>query len=268
MIEQKQQKRNAVASKSVQSFNEFTRSKNSKSSVKVKSENRGYSKFLAKASPVSKSAIDLTIETSQTPKAGITDPIIWQKAVEERQKAMEEKMDTFMSTMAIMVSKVTVAQAVTKATAAPLVTKATSVYEPSVSDPCSGAVLGVPVERSSVSEPSVGAPIIAAAALKEVVSAPPVPSITAQTVLPTVDESDPLPDGILTSDVGGGKSHHDASVDESGSVASSSSKRKRGKITSTKDNVAGSSQSSQSTPVTRSKRKLNVEEGGKEASKK
>ena len=35
MIEQKQQKRNAVASKSVQSFNEFTRSKNSKSSVKV-----------------------------------------------------------------------------------------------------------------------------------------------------------------------------------------------------------------------------------------
>ncbi len=34
-----------------------------------------------------------------------------------------------------------------------------------------------------------------------------------------------------------------------------------------KDNVAGSSQSSQSTPVTRSKRKLNEEEGGKEASK-
>jgi hypothetical protein len=259
VIEQKQQKRNAVASKSVQSFNEFTRSKNSKSSVKVKSENRGFSKNFPKASPVSKSAIDLTIETSLTPKAGITDPIIWQKAVEERQKVMEEKMDTFMSTMAILVSKVTVA---------PAVTKVTSVYGPSASDASSGAVLGVPVERSSVSEPSVGAPIIAAAALKEVVSAPPLPSITAQSVLPTVDESDPLPDGILTSDVGGGKCHHDASVDESGSVASSSSKRKRGKIASKKDNVAGSSQSSQSTPVTRSKRKLNEEEGGKEASKK
>ena len=264
MIEQKQQKRTVAASKSVQSCNEFSRKKNNKSSVKVKSENRGFSKNFPKASPVSKSAIDLTIETSLTPKAGITDPIIWQKAVEERQKVMEEKMDTFMSTMAILVSKVTVA---------PAVTKVTSVYGPSASDASSGAVLGVPVERSSVSEPSVGAPIIAAAALKEVVSAPPVPSITAQSVLPTVDESDPLPDGILTSDVltsdvGGGKCHHDASVDESGSVASSSSKRKRGKITSKKDNVAGSSQSSQSTPVTRSKRKLNEEEGGKEASKK
>jgi len=259
VIEQKQQKRTVAASKSVQSCNEFSRKKNNKSSVKVKSENRGFSKNLAKASPLSKSAIDLTIETSQTPKAGITDPIIWQKAVEERQKVMEEKMDTFMSTMAILVSKVTVA---------PAVTKVTSVYGPSASDASSGAVLGVPVERSSVSEPSVGAPIIAAAALKEVVSAPPVPSITAQSVLPTVDESDSLPDGILTSDVGGGKCHHDASVDESGSVASSSSKGKRGKITSKKDNVAGSSQSSQSTPVTRSKRKLNVEEGGKEASKK
>jgi hypothetical protein len=37
-----------------------------------------------------------------------------------------------------------------------------------------------------------------------------------------------LPDGNLVSDVGGGESHHDAAVDESGSVASSS-KRNRGK---------------------------------------
>lgn len=258
MIEQKQQKKNVAASKSEQLSNDVTRKNNNKFYVTAKSESRGYSKFLAKASPVSKSAIDLTMEASQTP-GGDTDPIAWQKAVEDRQKLMEEKMDTFMSTMAILVSKVTVA---------PAVTKVTSVYGPSASGSSSGAVLDVPVERSSVSEPSVGAPIIAAAAaLKEVVSAPPVPSITAQSVLPTVDESDSLPDGILTSDVGGGKCHHDASVDESGSVASSSSKRKRAKIASKKDNAAGSSQSSQSTPVTRSKRQLNEEKGGKEASK-
>ena len=202
-----------AASKSEQLSNDVTRKNNNKFYVTAKSESRGYSKFLAKASPVSKSAIDLTMEASQTP-GGDTDPIAWQKAVEDRQKLMEEKMDTFMSTMAILVSKVTVA---------PAVTKVTSVYGPSASGSSSGAVLDVPVERSSVSEPSVGAPIIAAAAaLKEVVSAPPVPSTTAQSttaqsVLPTVDESDPLPDGILTSDVltsdvGGGKCHHDGGL--------------------------------------------------------
>ncbi len=172
MIEQKQQKRNAAASKSVQTFNEVTRSKNSKSSVKVKSESHGSSKYLPKASPASKSAIDLTMDTSQTPNGGSTDPIAWQNTVEEKQKAMEEKMDTFMSTIAILVSKVSVDPAVTKAT--------------SVS---SGAVLGVPVEHSAVSEPLVGAPSLTAATLKEVVCAPPVPSITVQSVLPTVDEA-------------------------------------------------------------------------------
>ncbi len=261
MIEQKQQKKNVDASKSIQSSNEFNRKNNNKSYVTGKSESRGYSKFLPKASPVSQSAIDLTMEASQTP-GGDTDPIAWQKAVEDRQKAMEEKMDTFMSTMAILVSKVTVA---------PAVTKVTSVSGPSASGSSSGAVFGVPVEIPAVIEPSVGAPSLAAAAalkdaVSDAVSEPPVRSVTVKPVLSTVDEIAPLPDGNLTSDIGGVNSHHDGVAEESGSVASST-KRKRGKITTKKDNVAGSSQSSQSTPVTRSKRKLN-EEGGEEALKK
>ncbi len=247
-----------AASKSEQSCNEFTRKKNNKSYVTAKPESRGYSKFLPKASPVSKSAIDLTMEASQTP-GGDTNPIAWQKAVEDRQKAMEEKMDTFMSTMAILVSKVTVA---------PAVTKVTSVSGPSASGSSSGVVLGVPAEIPAVTESSVGASsLAAAAALKDAVCEPPVRSVTVKPVLSTVDEVAPLPDDNLPSDIGGVDSHHDAVAEESGSVASSS-KRKRGKIVTKKDNVAGSSQSSPSTPVTRSKRKLNEEEGGKEASKK
>ncbi len=228
MIEQKQQKKNVAASKSVQSSKEFTRKNNNKSYVTGQSESHGYSKFLPKASPVLKSAIDLTMEASQTP-VGDTDPIAWQKAVEDRQKAMEEKMDTFISTMVILVSKVTVA---------PAVTKVTSVSGPSASGSSSGAVVGVPVEIPAVTESSVGAPsLAAAAALKDAVCEPPVHSATVQSVLSTVDEVAPLPDGNLTSDIGGVDSHHDGAAEESGSAASSS-KRKRGKINTKKDNVA------------------------------